>query len=118
MALISPLNSAIPSDANLASLRRIISSAPAKAIDRVLDLSTPGRDVFGAIGRLNAEEREAFFAMLATLLRMGIVGIETVDVDGRPHQTFASTRMAARHLRGRPEYRLPRGSDRVFDART
>lgn len=76
------------------------------AVERVFDLSRTGRDLFGALHTLNGAELDEFLSLTAHLLSQGIVGIETLDLRGRPYQSFITTRIAAPHLRGLRPYRV------------
>lgn len=87
------------------------------AIDALFDLSAGRRDPFSTLGRLSGEELESFLQMTADLLRAGIVGIETLEVEGQPRETFVSTRAAAPDLRGAPPYVDRRPPGRAFDVR-
>jgi hypothetical protein len=76
-----------------------------KAIDDVLDLSQGGRDIGGLFQKLGAPEQDEFLKMLVRLLQHGIVGTETLEVNGQPHETFVTTRIADPELRHARPYR-------------
>ena len=82
------------------------------AVDALFDLSPGRRGLFSKLDRLDKEELDSFLKMTAGLLRAGIVGIETLDIAGRPYESFISTRAAAPELRGAPPLidRRPIGS--------
>lgn len=54
---------------------------------------------------LSAEERDSFLKMLANLLQQGVVGTETLEVNGQPRDTFVSARMADPELAHARPYR-------------
>ena len=81
-----------------------------RAVDEAFDLSSGKRDIFDAISTLTPGEREEFLDTLAGLLHQGVVGIETLDVGGRPYQSFIETRIAAPELKGARPYRGTRFS--------
>ncbi len=74
--------------------------AAIKAVDEVFDLSSGTRDIFDAISVLTPGERDEFLNTVASLLHQGVVGIETLDVQGHPYQSFVETRIAAPELKG------------------
>ena len=76
-----------------------------QAIDDVLDLTQGPRDLIGSLVNLSHEEQEQFLQMLARLLQHGIIGTETLEVDGQPRKTFVSTRIADPQLRHAKPYR-------------
>ena len=94
------------------------SAAAIGAVDAFFDLSAGRRGLFGTIDGLHGEELDSFLKMTANLLQAGIVGIETLDIDGRPYQSFISTRAAAPELRGIPPYIDRRPTDSRLDIRT
>ena len=53
-----------------------------QAIDDILDLTHGARDPIGSFQNLSHEEQEQFLKMLARLLQHGIIGTETLEVDG------------------------------------
>lgn len=73
------------------------SGNPADALAAVrdtLDLSTPVRAGLDAIRNLRPDEQRQYLEILARLLREGIIGTETLEVNGQPYESFASTRFA------------------------
>jgi len=85
------------------------------AVDAVFDLSGRRGDLFGRYAALGKEDREAFLQITASLLKQGIVGTETLRVDGRPYQTDVTTRLGDERLRRAPAYRD--GTGRNLDLR-
>lgn len=77
------------------------------SIDRLFDLSRPNRDILGTLHSLQGDELDEFLKLTAYLLQQGIVGIETLEVRGRPYQSFISNRIAAPQLHGARPYRRP-----------
>lgn len=75
------------------------------AVDVVLDLSSGARDLLGVVYGLPKESLEEFLKLSAALLEQGIVGTETLEVQGEPYKSFVSARMANSHLRDAPIYR-------------
>ena len=63
------------------------------AVGVVLDLSLESRDLLGAYAQLSAEDRSAFLDIVAGLLSQGVVGTETLEVNGEPHTCFITTRL-------------------------
>jgi hypothetical protein len=66
------------------------------AVDLALDLSrdtTQGATVMGAYNALDATDRNAFLSTLSGLLKQGVVGTETLDVNGESQTTFVDTRL-------------------------
>ena len=58
---------------------------------------------------MSPDDRAAFLQLTASLLKQGIVGNETVRVDGRPYTTDATTRLGDERLRRAPAYHGPSG---------
>lgn len=78
------------------------------AIEDTLDLSSNARNVLAAVSGLAPAERNQYLENLARLLKAGIVGVETLEIDGRPYQSFASTRAAdPRVAHARPYRQAP-----------
>jgi len=64
------------------------------AIDLALDLSHNGpRDLAGAVKKLSSGECEEFLTMLAELLQQGVIGTETLEVNGEPYTCYLPTRL-------------------------
>ncbi len=82
------------------------------AISEALDLSSGGRDPVENATALSGEERAIFLKMLARLLQRGVVGTEILHVNGRPRETFVSTRMADPELAHARPYRPGEHLDR------
>jgi len=78
------------------------------AVGVVLDLSLEGRDLLGAYAQLSAEDRSAFLDIVANLLSQGVVGTETLEVNGEPYTCFITTRLGDPRLM---HARLYRGGD-------
>lgn len=51
--------------------------------------------------KLSPSERDAFLKSLAKLLKQGIVGTETLDVNGRPEKHFVDVEIGNTRLYGR-----------------
>lgn len=75
------------------------------AVSSLFDLTGRRSSVFVDFRVLGKEEREEFLKITASLLKQGIVGNETVKVDGRPVTTDATTRLGDERLRRAPAYR-------------
>jgi hypothetical protein len=58
-------------------------------------------------GSIDPASGDAYLRSLATLLRAGIVGVETRAVNGRPVERFITTAIGDESLRGLPPYRGP-----------
>ncbi len=86
--------------------------AVGNAVDRVMDLSLENRNVFTSLDGLSGEERDSFLDLLAGLLKQGIVGIETLDVRGRPYERFATNSIGDDRFRGAKDH-LARNRDRL-----
>jgi hypothetical protein len=82
--------------------------AVADAVDLTLDLTRSSRNLIGAILGLDREELQDFLTITSNLIHAGVVGRETVEVDGRPRETHTDARMADPSLRGAPPYRRNR----------
>lgn len=63
------------------------------AVGVVLDLSSEARDVMGAVASLEGEERNMFLDIIASVFQQGVVGTETLEVDGQPYESFVTTRL-------------------------
>lgn len=69
------------------------------AIDLALDLNHNGpRDLAGAMKKLSAAECEEFLTMLAELLQQGVIGTETLDVNGEPYTCHLPARLGDSRL--------------------
>lgn len=77
------------------------------AVSGAFDLTGPRRSLFVDFGRLSPEDRGTFLQVTASLLKQGIVGNETVRVNGRPVTSDATTRLGDERLRRAPAYRGP-----------
>lgn len=75
------------------------------AVSSVFDLSGRRGSIFVNFKALGEEDRATFLQVTASLLKQGIVGEETVRVDGRPVRTDATTRLGDERLRRAPVYR-------------
>ena len=87
------------------------------AVDAVFDLSGRRGDLFGRYAALGKEDRESFLQVTASLLKQGIVGTETLQVNGRPYRSDVTTRLGDERLRRAPIYRSPDGTGRTLDLR-
>ncbi len=74
------------------------------AVGVVLNLSDSGRDLMGTLARVSVSERPAFIEMVADLLQHGVVGTETLEVNGEPYTAFATTRLGDAQLRHAKPY--------------
>lgn len=86
------------------------------AARNAIDLSLPGRGgMVEQVAAMDPAERGGFLEQLATLLRAGVVGMETYNRDGRAVERFTEIAMADDRLRGatpaRPGEVRPRGID-------
>jgi hypothetical protein len=84
------------------------------AVSSVFDLSGPRRSIFIDFKAFSREDQGEFLKITANLLKQGIVGNETVRVNGRPVTTDVTTRLGDERLRNAPAYRGPGG---VLDLR-
>lgn len=75
------------------------------AVEDVLDLSSGSRNIIGNYRALSPEEQVNFLETLATLLKQGVIGTETKEVNGRPYQSFVSIGFADPVVRDAPTYR-------------
>ena len=75
------------------------------AIYLALDLTSGGRDLIGTYNSMSAEDRGAFLSQLAGLLEQGVVGQETVELNGEPYTTFITTRLGDPELMHARAYR-------------
>lgn len=87
-----------------------------RAAERIFDLSAGRGRLFDTVDGLDPEELDSFLQMVVRLLQEGIVGIETLDLNGQPYQSFITTRIAAPHLNGARPFRDGRGT-RGFNVR-
>lgn len=76
-----------------------------QAIEDTLDLSDSGRDVLQTLQALDPAERSSYLKHLAHLLQAGVVGTETLEVDGRAYHRFVTTRLADPRLADARSYR-------------
>lgn len=79
------------------------------AVSSVFDLTGPRRSIFVDFKALSREDQGEFLKITASLLKQGIVGNETLRVNGRPVTTDATTRLGDERLRKAPAYRGPGG---------
>lgn len=93
--------SAIGSEARL----RTDPLAVTRATGDMLDLTAPRHAAWDAAQALTPEDRQSYLSTLATLLQAGIVGIETLNVNGRPYTRFAELAIGDEQHRGAPQYR-------------
>ncbi len=82
-------------------------AAVSDAVEDTLDLSRQSRAFFGGPSVITPDDFESFLQQLATLLRNGIVGTETRELDGRPVERFVTTAIGDPSLRGLAPYRGP-----------
>ncbi len=100
---LAPVHSGVP--AYVPPARPAAAPSAFAAIDDVLDLSSGSRNIVGNYHALPEEEKEHFLEMLATLLKQGVIGKETKEVDGRPYESFVSIGFADPVVRDAPPYR-------------
>jgi len=77
------------------------------AITDTLDLSSGARNLPATFNELSPLEQTQYLENLARLLQAGIVGVETVEVNGAPYKSFASTRVADPRIAHAAPYRRP-----------
>ena len=65
-----------------------------QAIEDTLDLSAASRNLPETFHALSEEEQDTYLKNLARMLHGGVVGTETLEIGGRPYQSFASARFA------------------------
>ena len=110
-----------PSIANL--YRSALESAPGpspaamRAVDRALNLSGSSRGPLVDRFSLRGADLEDFLSLLSDLLANGIVGTETLEVNGEPYTSFITTRIGAPHLRDARLYPDRSFPAHLFDAR-
>lgn len=75
------------------------------AIEDTFDLSRSGRDLLQTLQTLAPADRESYLNNLARLLKAGIVGTETLEVEGQAYHSFATTRLADHRLAHARPYR-------------
>lgn len=75
------------------------------AVGVVLDLSLEGRDLLGAYSQLNSDDRSVFLDIVASLLSQGVVGRETLEVNGEAYSCFVTTRLGDPRLMHACPYR-------------
>ena len=68
-------------------------------VEAALDLSHRDGSLHSAYAALEPDEQAEALAILARLLKQGIVGQETLEVAGEPRTTFATTRLGDPTLR-------------------
>ena len=100
-----------------AAVTRLPALGAVQAADHYLDLSRQSRDVLGRLDGLNDAELDSFLHMIATLVKQGIIGVETLEVRGEPYQSFITTRIGAPELRGARPWRGPDRTGRPLDLR-
>lgn len=83
---------------------RLAAADAAEAVDAALDLSASGgRGSAGRYADLDPGARTSFLDMLSTLLSRGVVGTETVEVNGEAYVSYLPTRLGDTELeRARP----------------
>lgn len=69
------------------------------AATNFFDLSANRGDVISNLQTMSGEERKKFLSVTATLLKQGVVGRETVKVDGHKISTDATARLGDERLR-------------------
>ena len=79
-----------------------------RAAEGMLDLTAPRHSAWQAMESLSGEDRESYLKTMADLLRAGVVGIETLEVDGHPYTRFAELAIGDDAHRGDPQYRRQR----------
>lgn len=75
------------------------------AVGVVLDLSLEGRSLLGTYENMNNQDQGAFLDMLSSVLDSGIVGTETLEVNGQAYTTDAASRLGDPRLMHSPPYR-------------
>lgn len=76
-----------------------------RATEAMLNLTAPRHAAWDTAHSLSPQDRESYLSTLATLLKSGIVGIETLDVNGHPYTRFAELAIGDEQHRGAPQYR-------------
>lgn len=76
-----------------------------EAVQDSLTLDSGARDLWGSVQALDEDGVKEFLSALATLLKEGVVGTETLEVNGEPYQSFVSTRLGSEDLRHARNYR-------------
>lgn len=91
----------------LASLSTIVPArnAQLESVNGMLDLTAPRHTAWDNLYGQTPAERSHYLESLATLLKAGIVGVETLDVGGRPYTRFAELAIGDESHRGMPQYR-------------
>ena len=79
--------------------------AVTRATEGMLDLTAPRHGAFDAMGSLSPQDRASYLTTLATLLQAGVVGVETLDVNGHPYTRFAELAIGDDRHRGAGQYR-------------
>lgn len=79
--------------------------AATRAAQGMLDLTAPRHGAWDTAFSLAPQDRKSYLNTLATLLRSGIVGVETLDINGRPYTRFAELAIGDEQHRGAPQYR-------------
>jgi len=101
---ISPTSALLPS----ATPQRAVARGFMDAVDAVFDLSQRPAGVLADLAQFTPEDRASFLRVTADLLKQGIVGQETLRVNGRPHKVDAHTRLGDEQLRRAPAWRSGR----------
>ena len=74
------------------------------ALTNAFNLTGPRRGVLGDFKALSPDDQREFLQATASLLKQGIVGQNTLRVDGQPRVTDATIRLADDRLRHAPAY--------------
>lgn len=73
-----------------------------KALDDFLDLGSSGQARSARLQQLGRSESSLFFKHLQELVRLGVVGTESLEVHGQTRQSFVETEYADPQLRNAP----------------
>lgn len=98
-------NSVVKSAEAVTDVLQISNTAKAFAkVDKALNLTNPGPL---DLKDLSDNERKEFLKMLSSVLKSGITGYETLEVNGVAEKHFAETEIADKRLNGaKPHKRL------------
>ena len=75
-------------------------SASSKAFKKIDDFLNLGKADRLDTSELNPAEKEEFLKMLSTLLKKGIVGYETLEVNGKPEKHYIVNQIGDERLKG------------------
>jgi hypothetical protein len=76
-----------------------------EAVQDTLAIGSGARDIWGSVQGLDEEGVKEFLSTLAVLLREGVVGTESLEVNGERYESFVSTRLGSEELRHARQYR-------------